>query len=177
MRRLGALAVAALLLSGCATRPAPIPQRQPPRPAPAPLPIPAPVSPATYVSQAASIDLFVIRSSELALVRSPNARIRYAAGRLIAAHQGTAAQLSFAGRRLNLLPPASMLPQQQAMYDELETAGDFDAAYLRLQRAVHGAALALHGSYAANGTSPTLRLVAQNAAAVERSHLDMLRRL
>lgn len=152
-----------------------------PRPAPARPQAPAPrqpsVSPATYVAQAASIDLFVIRSSELALVRSNSARIRDFASRMIAAHQGTSAQLSFAGRRLNLLPPASMLPQHQAMYDELESSGDFDGAYLRLQRSVHGAALSLHSSFAAGGGSPTLRPVAQNAAAVERSHLDMLRRL
>ena len=173
--RLRWIAMIALVpLAGCASRaPAPAPAR----------PVSYPpgstyvVSPATYVAQAASIDLFAIRSSELALVRARSAGVRDFATRMIAAHQGTSAQLSLARRRLNLLPPASMLPQQQAMYDELETAGDFDAAYLRLQRAVHGAALALHGSYAANGTSPTLRLVAQNAAAVERSHLDMLRRL
>jgi putative membrane protein len=84
--------------------------------------------------------------------------------------------LAFAGRRLDLLPSASMLPQQQAMYDELESNADFDRAYVRLQRAAHGAALRLHTDFAARGTSPTLRPVAANAEAVERSHIDMLRR-
>ena len=165
--------IALLPLAGCASN-APRPERRPPV---QPQIRPSAVSPATYVAQAASIDLFVIRSSELALVRGRSPRIRDFASRMIAAHQGTSAQLSLAGRRLNLLPPASMLPQQQAMYDQLETSGDFDAAYLRLQRAVHGAAYALHSGYAAGGTSPTLRPVARNAAAVERSHLDMLRGL
>jgi putative membrane protein len=68
-----------------------------------------------------------------------------------------------------------MLPQHQAMYDELDTSGDFDAAYVRLQRAVHGAAYSLHSSFAAAGASPTLRPVAENAVAVERNHLDQLR--
>lgn len=175
MKRLAAFA-AALLLAGCATRPEPA--RQPPlsRPRPA-QPLPGSVNPATYVAQAASIDLFVIRSSELALVRSPSSPIRAFAGRMIAAHQGTSAQLSFAGRRLDLLPPATMLPQHQAMYDELDSSPDFDRAYLRMQRAVHGTALSLHLNYAARGSSPTLRPVAANAEAVERTHLDMLRRL
>jgi predicted outer membrane protein len=174
VKRLAAFA-AALLLAGCATGPAPAPQPRPSRPAPV-QPLPGTVSPATYVAQAASIDLFVIRSSELALVRSPSAAVRTFASRMIEAHQGTSAQLAFAGRRLDLLPPAAMLPQQQAMYDELESSGDFDRTYLRLQSAVHGAALSLHANFARLGASPTLRPVAANAEAVERNHLDMLRR-
>ena len=170
------LLVAAATLAACATRP---PVQYPPqaRPAPAPRPLPGAVSPATYVAQAASIDLFVVRSSELALVRSSRREVRDFASRMIAAHQGTAAQLSFAGRRLDLLPAASMLPQHQAMYDQLEASTGFDATYLRLQRAIHGASLSLHADFAARGDSPTLRPVARNAAAVERSHLEMLRRL
>ena len=175
MRTVGwIVAAAAFGISACASSPA---TREPPPPPPSPLIREAPASPATYVAQAASIDLFVIRSSELALVRSRNARIRDMAGRMIVAHQGTSAQLSFAGRRLDLLPPASMLPQHEAMYDDLQSSGDFDAAYVRLQRAAHGAALSLHSSFAAGGSSATLRPVAANAASVERSHLEMLRRL
>ena len=168
--------VSLLALGACASKPSPPPGPQP-RPTNVPRSLPGGVSPATYVAQAASIDLFVVRSSELALVRSLRRDVRDFATRMIAAHQGTAAQLSFAGRRLDLLPAASMLPQHQAMYDELEAASDFDRAYLRLQRAIHGASLSLHADFAVRGASPTLRPVAENAAAVERSHLEMLRRL
>jgi putative membrane protein len=97
--------------------------------------------------------------------------------RLISAHQGTASQLSFAGRRLNLLPSAALLPQHQAMLDELNASGDFDRAYVRLQRSVHGQALALHNDYARRGTSPTLRRVAANAAAVELGYIALLLRV
>ena len=176
MRLRGAFAcVAALLLAGCASN-APPPAQRAPREAPLELPGPA-VSPATYIAQAASIDLFVIRSSELALTRSANPRLRQFASTMIAAHQGTAAQLSFAGRRLDLLPSPALLPQHQTMLDELNASGDFDRTYVRLQRSVHGAALSLHGNYAARGSSPTLRPVARNAATIERSHLAMLRGL
>lgn len=175
-RALVMLSFCALTLAGCATRqPGPPPAGSPgPR---APSAIPRTVSPATYMAQASSIDLFVIRSSELAQLRSVSPTIRQFADRMIAAHRGTSAQLSFAGRRLDLLPSASLLPQHQAMMDELAASGDFDGAYLRQQRAVHGAALSLHSNYASRGTSPTLRPVAANAAAVERSHLEMLRRM
>ena len=170
------VAAAALPLAACATGPTPAPQ--PRRGAvTTPTPLPGVISPATYVAQAASIDLFVIRSSELALVRARNAAVRTFASRMIEAHHGTAAQLSFAGRRLDLLPPATLLPHHQAKYDELDSSGDFDRAYVRLQRAIHGTSLSLHADYAERGTSPTLRPVAANAASVERRDLEMLRNL
>ena len=176
VRGLLILCCGALPLAGCATRQAaPPPARAPASRAPST--IPRTISPATYVAQASSIDLFVIRSSELAQLRSVTPAIRQFADRMIAAHRGTSAQLSFAGRRLDLLPSASLLPQHQAMMDELAASSDFDGTYLRQQRAIHGATLGLHGNYAARGTSPTLRPVAANALAVERSHLEMLRRL
>jgi putative membrane protein len=139
--------------------------------------LPGAVSPATYVSQAASIDLFVVKACERALLRSTSPAVRSAAQQLLADHQGTASQLSFAGRRLDLLPSASLLPQHQALLDELAASSDFDRTFVRLQRAVHGQALALHSNYARRGTSPTLRPVAANAAAVEQRHLALLNRL
>jgi putative membrane protein len=171
MRKI-AIAAGALALAGCATN-AP----QPPPRAYAPARQQAAVSAATYVAQAASIDLFVIRSSELALVRSPDPSVRDLAARFIADHQGTAAQLSLAGRRLDLLPGANMLPQHQAMYDELAASTNFSATYKRQQLAIHGAALRLHSDYSVIGGSATLRPIAANAAAVERRHLEMVRAL
>jgi len=171
-----ALLLAAATLAGCATRQPGPPEAYPPTTYPA-RPQTGAISPATYVAQAASIDLFVVRSSELAQLRSVDPRLRNVANSLRAGHEGLASQLSFAGRRLDLLPGATMLPQHQAMLDELSASSDFDHTYLRLQRAVHGAALALHADYARRGSSPTLRPVAANAAAVERSHLELLRGL
>ena len=174
--RRSAWLVGAAALAGCATRPSAPPATQPGS-AYAPRPLPGPVSPATYVAQAASIDLLVVRSSELAQLRSVDPRLRTLATELMAGHNGLAAQLSFAGRRLNLLPAATLLPQHQAMYEELAASTNFDQTYLRQQRAVHGAALSLHSDYARRGGSPTLRPVAQNATTVERRHLELLRGL
>ena len=168
-----AITATALALAGCASS-APQPARQYPAAPPA---SEAPASAATYVAQAASIDLFVVRSSELANLRSVTPAIRQYADRVIADHRGLASQLSLAGRRLDLLPSATLLPQHQAMLDELAASANFEAAYLRLQRQVHGQGLQLHGNYAARGASATLRPVAANAAQVERRHLDMLRNL
>ena len=159
-----------LALAGCATRePAHPPSTvRPPRPS-----VPA-ASPATFVATNGSIDLFVIRSSELALQRSSSPRVRDFATRMIEAHKGTSAQLSLAGRRLNLLPSATLGAAEQAMLDALQASGSFDADYVRDQRIVHQQAIALDSAFAASGDSPTLRPVAAAALPIEQRHLRLL---
>lgn len=176
-RFIGAIGVLtiAVLASGCARdeRPAPrsaqVERRAPPRAAPA-----VPVSAANYVASAGSIDLFIIGSSELALQRSSNQRVRDFARMMIDAHKGTSGQLSFAGRRLNLLPSATPNPTHRAMLNELQQAANFDATYVRQQRAIHREASVLHSAYAAAGTSPTLRPVAKALAPIIERHIRML---
>ena len=168
-----------LLAIGCAGG-----ERAPPRPAAtAPYSRPAPVaagptiSAAAYLSNASSIDLFEIRSANVALQRSTNPRTREFASMMIAAHRGTASQLSMAGRRLNLLPGAHLNPKHEAMMTQLVGAGDFEAAYRRLQMQVHEEALSLHRSFAQRGASPTLRPVAAAAVPIIERHIRMLRSL
>lgn len=121
-----------------------------------------------------SIDLFVIRSSELALQRSASSRVREFAETMIESHKGTSAQLSFAGRRLNLLPSATMRKSEQSMFDALEASTHFDLDYVRDERIVHDEAIALDRAYATYGRSPTLRPVAAAALPVEQTHLSLL---
>jgi|SRR5687767_11257047 putative membrane protein len=164
-------------LAGCSTSEPSPRERAARRTAARPPVVIRPLFPADYMASASSIDLYEIRSSELALTRAANPRLRDFARAMIAAHKGTSAQLSFGGRRLNLLPSATLLPAHQAMIDELAASGNFDATYRRQQVTVHQAALKLHGDFAARGESPTLRAVARNAVPIVRRHLDMLRRM
>src|SRR5690348_6091274 len=104
---------AALLLSGCSSGPSPS-RTPPPRSVPRQIsraPAIAPVSDAAYVASAGAMDLFEVRSGELALQRSASVRVKEFASMMVAAHKGTAAQLSLAGRRLNLLPSAVLPPR------------------------------------------------------------------
>ncbi|MEO6580812.1 MAG: DUF4142 domain-containing protein [Sphingomicrobium sp.] len=168
-------AIATLIaLAGCGRRETPPPPRPAPRP---PINLPRPLPVTSYVATAASIDLYDIRAGEMAVERSSDARLRDYATRLIEDHRGTAAQLSFAGRRLNLLPAAQLAPPHQAMIDALAGSGDFDATFRRQQLEIHQASLRMHSAYAARGDSQTIRPVAANAAAVEARHLDASRAL
>ncbi|HET9813198.1 MAG TPA: DUF4142 domain-containing protein [Sphingomicrobium sp.] len=168
-----------VVLAGCATheeRAAPAQRRIESRARPRPAP-PVAMSNAAYVRSAAAIDLFEIRSSELALQRSATRRVRDFAAMMIKDHKGTSSQLSLAGRRLNLLPSARLDAPHQAMLDALRQSANFDAAYKRQQLTVHQEAEALHSRYAASGTSPTLRPVAAANLPVVRRHLRLLRYL
>ena len=163
--------LAALTLAGCASeQPS---RRAAQRPPVVIRGIPVPAS--TYVRLASSSDLYEIKSSQLALTRARDARLREFARMMINAHQGLGSQLSFAGRRLNLLPSAQLLPEHQRLLDTLESTSDFDGTYRRQQIQVHEAALKLHGDFAARGESATLRPVARSAAPIIRAHLQRLR--
>jgi putative membrane protein len=175
MRRtmIGAAALAALL-AGCATRePA---QVEPPRPS-RPAPVAEALSPERYMAVAGSSALLSLRSAELAQQRARNPALRAFAVKSIVDQRGIGAQLSFAGRRVNLLPGAMLLPAHQALYDELAASADVDATYRRQQRDVLTEAYAVHRSFARRGTSATLRPVAQMAEPVLQRALEALRRL
>jgi predicted outer membrane protein len=174
LRTLTLILAGALLVAGCARREAP------PAPPVAPAPVRVdviPLSPSDYVATASSIDVLVIEGSKLAQGRSQSARVRAIAATLLADHGGVSAQLSFAGRRLNLLPSATMIPRHQAMLADLSSAPDFDIAYKRIMIAAHEQGTRVHGDFAKAGNSPTLRPVAEIAFPAMRRHLDQLRGL
>ena len=165
---------AALGLAGCSTgRPAP----------PTPVVGSTPrvvrsiaVSPGEYVTAAASASLFAIRASDVIVAREGDTGLGQFARRLQADHGGIGAQLSFAGRRLDLLPSAALLPRHQAMLDDISASTEPSAAYVRHLKTVLPQVLALHRSYGRYGTSATLRPVAAMAAPLVQAEVDALRR-
>lgn len=162
-------AIAALFLADCATR-------RPPAPPPGPVTVlPSELAPDRYMSLAASSALYAIRASEMALERSPSGALRAFALSQIADQRGISGQLAFAGRRLNLLPAATLLPLHQSMIDQLAASGDFDRLYLRQQASVTAQALAFHRAFASRGASPTLRPVAVMAAPILEREAARLR--
>jgi putative membrane protein len=172
LRRIG-VAAAFLAAAGCA--PKPPPQVRPPeveRPAERPLPA------AAYLARVASIDLYQVRAGELALQRSGSEGNRGFARRMIEEHRGLAAQLSMAGRRLDLLPPNTLQPEHQGWLDQLAattSAAQFDATYRRQQMVAHDVSYRAHYAFAYGGDSPTLRLVARSAAGIEQEHGRQMR--
>lgn len=175
MRRIIVPVTLAVLAAGCAR------DAGPPAPAPrapvvvtpgAPLPMPR-----SYVTTSSSVDRFMINAADLAQSRARDQRLRDFAAQLKRDHEAIAAQLSFAGRRLNLLPDGRLLNHHAERLQRLQAAGDFDAAYREEMLRTLEAALAHHRRFAQSGTSPTLRPVASFAAERIERNLRTLRSL
>ena len=136
----------------------------------------AALSPALYMQLAGNTALFAVRASELALARASDGGLR-ADARAIAQDQGgVGAQLSYAGRRLDLLPRADLPEPMEADLARLAQSGDFDRDYRHLVGQALARALEAHETFARGGSSATLRPVAQMAAPVTRRNLDAVRR-
>jgi predicted outer membrane protein len=161
-----------LIIASCASREAP---RTRPSPPVAVAPPSRPMGAEEYMKVTSSNALLVVRASELAMKRSTHGSTLQLASRLSRDHMGIASQLNMAGRRLNLLPSASMSMLDQVMFDGLSRASDFDVAYKRRMKSAVENCASYHGSYAQVGGSPTLRPVARFAASVCRDELRLLR--
>lgn len=164
-------AICVLALPGCSSN-----QPAPPRPVAAAAPVvrSIAISPADYVARAASASLFIIKASEQVAARQGDTGLGLVARKLQAEQQGIGSQLSFAGRRLNLLPSATLLPSDQAMLDELLASGDPSGVYVRQMKRVLPQSLSLHRQYERYGTSPTLRPVAAVAAPLFAAELEAI---
>lgn len=162
-----------LVVTGCASRPAPAPVALPA--ATGVSPAAAALAPAAYMQLAASSALFAARASDLVAQRSGDARLRDIARAIAQDQRGIGSQLNFAGRRLDLLPSAALTREQAAGLSQLESAGDVDGLYRQLMEPVLARAVQAHSTFAVLGSSPTLRPVAKMAAPATRRNLQQLR--
>ena len=114
MRKLGILLGGALALAACSSNP---------RPA-AVVDVNNPLMAPGYVAQAASSDQFEIQSGQLALQASQNPSVQQFANMLISDHTQTSQNLLAAATAAHVPPPPpGLLPPQQAMLDQLRSAG------------------------------------------------------
>ena len=169
MKRIVIAFGATALVAGCQTTPP-----EPPAPV---VPVVDPSSPLaapTYMSMAASGDLFEIQSSQLALQMSQNAGVRSFAQMLITDHTRMSQQMMATAQSAGLAPPPpALLPHHQTMLDQLRMSGaNFDMAFRDAQVAAHQEALQLHQNYASGGDHPALRGVAAAAVPVIQGHLN-----
>ncbi len=128
-----------------------------------------------YFREATAIDLFQLRAADIALRRG-SGQARSFALESKRQHQAISAQMSFAGRYLDLLPSRVLPTDYQQMLAALLETNDFNALYLSQQRRVAERALKLHSDYSRAGESPTLRPVAKFAASAVASELRLLDR-
>lgn len=171
MRKLGILLGGALALAACSSNPRPV----------TPADLNNPLFAPGFLAQAGSGNQFEIQSSQLALQASQNAGVRNFANMMIADHTRLGQAMAAAAMSARLQPPpTALLPAQQAMLDQLRSAGTgyrFDQAYQQAQIQAHQGAVTLFQNYATSGDVPALRTAAAQALPTIQSHLSMAQTL
>jgi putative membrane protein len=174
MRKLAIVFGGAALLAACHTAP-------PAPPPAAPVDLNNPLMAPGYMAQAGSSDQFEIQSGQLALQASQNPGVRNFANMIVADHTRSTQMLMAAAQSAGLAPPPpTLLPQHQALLDQLRAAGSgpgFDQTFQQIQVQAHQQALMLHQNYAASGDVPALRTVAGQIVPVVQMHLQQVQGL
>jgi putative membrane protein len=170
MRKLAILLGGALVVAACQTTPPP-----PPPPPPAPDLNNLLLAPG-FLAHAASGDQFEIQSSQAAQRLSTVQAVRDFAGMMITDHTRLSQAMAAAAQSAGVTPPApTMLPAEQAMWDQLRACGTgvtCDPAYKNAQITAHQNALQLFQNYAANGDVPAIKAAAAQAIPTIQMHLQ-----
>ena len=171
MRKLAILLGGALALAACSSNP------RTATPADLSNPLMAP----GYLSMAGSSDQFEIQSGQLAQQMSQNPQVQSFGQMLVTDHTNSTQMLMAAAQSARITPPPpTLLPEHQAMLDQLRAAGSgpsFDMAFQQAQVQAHQQALMLHQNYATSGDVPALRTVAGQIVPVVQRHLQMVQTL
>lgn len=169
-------ALAVVSLAACSSEPPPTPV------AAAPPPPPPAVSPVDqqFAAQAGASDQFEIQSSQLALQKSRNPRVRAFAQHMIDDHTRTTQQLTgiASGKGLTLQPALDQ--QQQQMLTDLQGLNNsraFDRAYLHDQVVGHQATAQAFQTEISNGQDAQIKDFAQQTLPIIQSHLKDAQRL
>lgn len=152
-----------------------------PEPTPTPARAAIVVDAQEFADRTASIDSFIVATSELAIKQPLAEPVRAYARSMIDEHGRALAGLSAAMARLNppLTPDAAMPMDMRARLDALgDTEGEgFTGAYLRAQIAAHEAVMVTLQSYAVSGNIPTLKALARERIPEVNRHLVLARGL
>jgi putative membrane protein len=140
------------------------------------------VSPSTgdFVTEAATGDLFEIRSSELALKQGDAATQKFAR-QMIADHQKTSRELKdlVQTKKIDVAIPGAPSSSQQSMLDKLTMlkGADFDKQYRQDQTSAHKGAVSAFQRYAKSGDNQDLKQWAEKTAPALEHHLQMAQEL
>jgi putative membrane protein len=133
-----------------------------------------------FIEKAGSGGMFEVQSSELALQKATDAKIKEFARRMVVDHKVSNDKLKSTLQSAQLPPPAGLDKKHKEMMDELQAAGpgrEFDRAYLEAQVKAHKEAVELFWTYAREGDHPELRTFAQQALPTLEDHFKHVQNL
>jgi predicted outer membrane protein/sporulation protein YlmC with PRC-barrel domain len=138
---------------------------------------PANISAADFVNRAAIGNMFEIQTSQLAVNRTQNDRIRQFAQRMVDEHTkaGEALKTAATGQTL----PQSLDQSHAGLLQTLQGASgpDFDRRYVRQQVNAHQESVQLYETFARTGDNPQLKTFAQQTLPTLQQHLKAAQEL
>jgi putative membrane protein len=124
--------------------------------------------------------MFEVLSSDLALNKATDVRVKEFARRMTVDHRGLNDKLVSTVRSAQLPPPPTGLaPEHQEIMDRLSTASgrEFDHAYVRAEIQMHEDVVELFASYAKEGDNAELKSFAQQTLPTLEDHFKHVQRL
>ena len=127
-----------------------------------------------FVNKAANSDMFEVQSSQLALNKTQDNRVREFAQHMIQDHTQASEKLKAAAQGMTV--PTSLDQEHAQMLQQLQQASgnDFTRSYVQMQFMGHQRAVALFDSYAQDGDNAQLKQFAQQTAPTLRTHLQQI---
>jgi putative membrane protein len=132
------------------------------------------VNAAEFVNKAANSNMFEIQSSQLALEKTQNDRIRNFAQRMVQDHTQAGDRMKAAAQGQTV--PTSLDQEHAQMLQQLQQASgaSFERSYVQMQYDGHQKAVALFESYGQSGDNPQLKQFAEQTVPTLREHLQMI---
>ena len=130
-----------------------------------------------FLMEAASGNLFEIRSSELAIQKGVAGDTAQAANAILADHSQMGQELQQLASRKGISVPAQLMPKHQAQLERLRAAAasEFESQYRQIQLQAHQEAISLFERAERDAQDPDVRSLAQRSLPKLREHLQMLR--
>ena len=135
---------------------------------------------AEFVKNAAIGGMFEVQSSELALQKATDAKVKDFAKMMVTDHKAANDKLKSTLQSAQLpAPPTELDSKHKKMMNKLQSASDrdFDRAYLDAQVKAHKEAVQLFSNYAKNGQNKELQSFAQETLPTLEQHLKQVRSL
>ncbi|MBD2777818.1 DUF4142 domain-containing protein [Iningainema tapete] len=131
------------------------------------------VSDKEFITRAAQSDNFEIQTSQQALKRAQDPKVKAFAQQMIKEHTTSSKQLAPIAKKRGVTLPKDVGAENQALLTQLSSlkGKEFDSAYMQAQVQAHTNTLALYQDYIQQGQNAELKAFAKKIAPVVQKHL------
>lgn len=134
-----------------------------------------------FVTKASTANMFEIQSSQLALERAEDPRVKGFAQEMIEDHvkAGESMKTALSQSKEGAKPADQLDDAHMKSLEQLKAASgaEFDTLYIAAQSQAHQDAVALFSEYASNGADPALKSFAETTLPTLQGHADSVDKL